>query len=156
MIRKSCSRLAKSSKDIFNPYDVLGVPPTASKEEIKRAYYQMALRYHPDSGAGGGSSEKFKAAQEAYDLLKQGKSWHAPHHMENRNENSSTFYGYPSYTYEKPGTADKGYVSGKTEVYLRAFMVLCFLYIFIVFFFKSKTTVNQQHDEGPLSVHQED
>jgi molecular chaperone DnaJ len=51
-------------------YEVLGVARTAPAEEIKRAYRQMALRYHPDRNPGdGGAEEKFKEAAEAYSIL---------------------------------------------------------------------------------------
>lgn len=155
MIRKGCRLLAASSKNTFNPYDVLGVNPSASKEEIKRAYHRMALRYHPDSGAGGGNVEKFNAVQEAYELLKQGKPWHSSQNMHGNNENTSRSYSSPYYTYDTPGTTDKGYVSGSTEIYLRAFMISCFVYIFIVFFFKSRRAAELVEEEVSLSVHEE-
>jgi DnaJ-class molecular chaperone len=47
-------------------YDLLGVPRTASKEEIKRAYKELARRCHPDKG---GDPEKFKQINEAYGIL---------------------------------------------------------------------------------------
>src|SRR3990167_4626558 len=48
-------------------YQTLGVPKSASAEEIKRAYRKLAHQYHPDKG--GGNEEKFKAASEAYQVL---------------------------------------------------------------------------------------
>jgi molecular chaperone DnaJ len=51
-------------------YEVLGVTRTASQEEIKRAYRQLALRYHPDRNPGNKESEeRFKEAAEAYSVL---------------------------------------------------------------------------------------
>jgi molecular chaperone DnaJ len=51
-------------------YDVLGVGRDASPEEIKRAYRQSAMKYHPDRNKGDSESEmKFKAAAEAYEVL---------------------------------------------------------------------------------------
>ena len=50
-------------------YDVLGVAPNAGAEEIKRAYRQLARRYHPDiSGDERGAA--FKELARAYDVLR--------------------------------------------------------------------------------------
>ena len=55
-------------------YDVLGVTKSASKEEIKKAYRKLALKYHPDKTKGDkASEEKFKEASEAYHILSDGK-----------------------------------------------------------------------------------
>jgi curved DNA-binding protein len=48
-------------------YKVLGVPETASDDEIKKAFRKLAVKYHPDRG---GDEKKFKEANEAYDTLK--------------------------------------------------------------------------------------
>ena len=51
-------------------YEVLGVARTAQEAEIKKAYRQMALKYHPDKNPGDTESEeKFKEAAEAYEIL---------------------------------------------------------------------------------------
>jgi DnaJ family protein A protein 2 len=47
-------------------YDILGVLPTATPKEIKKAYHKMALKHHPDKG---GDVEKFKKADAAYKIL---------------------------------------------------------------------------------------
>jgi molecular chaperone DnaJ len=51
-------------------YEVLGIPRTASDQEIKSAYRKLALKYHPDRNAGDKvAEEKFKEAAEAYAVL---------------------------------------------------------------------------------------
>ena len=50
-------------------YEVLGVPRSASKDEIKNAYRKLALQYHPDRNKSAGSEEKFKEISEAYAVL---------------------------------------------------------------------------------------
>lgn len=52
-------------------YEILGVQKNASESELKKAYRQKALQYHPDKNPGDKESEeKFKEASEAYGVLK--------------------------------------------------------------------------------------
>lgn len=51
-------------------YEVLGVSRTATDDELKKAYRQLAKKYHPDTNSGDQTAEaKFKEASEAYTVL---------------------------------------------------------------------------------------
>ncbi|RYD75758.1 MAG: J domain-containing protein [Sphingobacteriales bacterium] len=53
-----------------NYYSILGLPQTASAEDVKRAYRKLAFRYHPDQSKGGlQGEERFKEIKEAYEIL---------------------------------------------------------------------------------------
>ena len=59
--------MAESKRDY---YEVLGVNKGASDDEIKKAYRQLAKKYHPDMNPGNKEAEaKFKEASEAYAIL---------------------------------------------------------------------------------------
>ncbi|MCI6257754.1 MAG: molecular chaperone DnaJ [Treponema sp.] len=55
-------------------YEVLGVEKNATKEEIKRNYRKLAVKYHPDRNPGNKEAEeKFREATEAYEVLSDDK-----------------------------------------------------------------------------------
>ncbi len=76
---------------IKNPYDVLGVSPNASDEEIKKAYRRLSRKYHPDANVNNPhkdeAEEKFKEVQEAYDEIMKDR----------QNGAGSGAYGYGGY-----------------------------------------------------------
>ncbi len=66
-------------RDVNSDYHVLGIEPSATEEEIKKAYRQMAIRYHPDKVIHmgeeyqKGAKEKFQKVQEAYENIKKSR-----------------------------------------------------------------------------------
>lgn len=51
-------------------YKLLGVERGASEEDIKKAYRQAALKFHPDRNSDAGAEKRFKEASEAYEVLR--------------------------------------------------------------------------------------
>ncbi|TBR07651.1 MAG: hypothetical protein EPO62_07900 [Candidatus Nitrosotenuis sp.] len=57
--------------DASQCYQTLGLNESASLKEIKQAYRQLSLKYHPDRNKERESDKKFKEITEAYQFLKQ-------------------------------------------------------------------------------------
>ncbi|OGD21155.1 MAG: molecular chaperone DnaJ [Candidatus Aminicenantes bacterium RBG_16_63_16] len=85
-------------------YEVLGLPRTASQEEVKLAYRQLALKYHPDRNPGSQEAEeRFKEAAEAYSVLGDGDkraTYDRFGHEGLRGEGFSGFSGFNASVFE--------------------------------------------------------
>ncbi|CAN6871069.1 unnamed protein product [Brassica oleracea] len=67
-----CDRRRKRiivTKARVSPYEVLGVSPSATPQDIKRAYRRLALKYHPDVNKEANAQEKFLRIKHAYTTL---------------------------------------------------------------------------------------
>lgn len=58
---------------VKDPYKSLGVAKGASSSEVKKAYYGLAKKYHPDTNKDPTAKEKFAEAQSAYEILSDPK-----------------------------------------------------------------------------------
>ncbi|KAI9821302.1 MAG: hypothetical protein M1827_004038 [Pycnora praestabilis] len=56
-----------------NPYTVLGVDKHASSSDIKKAYYALAKKFHPDTNKETNAKDRFSEAQTAYEMLSDPK-----------------------------------------------------------------------------------
>jgi len=70
-----------------NPYEVLGISPNATDDEVKKAYRELSRKYHPDSYANNPlaelAEEKFKEVQQAYEQI-----------MKQRQNGGQSYSGY--------------------------------------------------------------
>lgn len=60
----------KRSADGLNAYQVLGVPKSATPEDVRKAYLALAKVWHPDVCSEPQANERFQSIQAAYSLLK--------------------------------------------------------------------------------------
>src|SRR3954462_12201190 len=68
--RRAWRRRGTSGRGMRDPYEVLGVPRSASAEDIKKSYHKLAKKLHPDLNPGNKKAEQtFKEVSAAYDLL---------------------------------------------------------------------------------------
>lgn len=68
---------------VTNPHNVLGVPPSASKDEVKAAYRRLCLRYHPDMcppHLKEKAGHLFRQISEAYTAMMSGARQPPPHY----------------------------------------------------------------------------
>ena len=85
---------------IEDPYKVLGISPDASDDEIKRAYRQLAKKYHPDVNPGDAeAARKMQQVNAAYEQIKN------PEKATGSTNTGSSYGGYGSYGYDPFGGA---------------------------------------------------
>jgi len=69
--RQQSENEERTTEEINNPFIILGVPRSASQEEITKAWRTLTKQYHPDRNPGDSEApEKFRKVQDAYNFLK--------------------------------------------------------------------------------------
>ncbi|XVF86323.1 hypothetical protein PTKIN_Ptkin18bG0030200 [Pterospermum kingtungense] len=62
-------RVSCSASSVMDPYKTLRIQPGASETEVKKAFRQLALQYHPDVCRGSNCGVQFQTINEAYDIV---------------------------------------------------------------------------------------
>ena len=95
-----------------DPYEVLGVPRNASDDEIKRAYRQLAKKYHPDINPGDeAAAAKMQEINAAYEQIKD------PVKAARENTGGGTYRGYENNRgYEYGSNMDPNLQAARTYI----------------------------------------
>ena len=108
-----------------DPYQVLGISPNATDDEVKKAYKELSRKYHPDSYANNPladlAEDKFKEVQAAYTQIMNsranGGSGYSQGYQNGYNNSSQGGYtngGYNNGGYNS-GNAQGGYTNGNAN-----------------------------------------
>lgn len=65
-----CFSTTRAAQAVTDPYKTLGVDRAADKSKIKKAYFNLAKQYHPDSNKDPKAKDRYVEVQEAYEILK--------------------------------------------------------------------------------------
>ncbi|CAE7250543.1 dnaJ [Symbiodinium sp. CCMP2456] len=110
MGQRTSARDTLVSRRAGNPFDVLGLPRSASYDEIRSAFRSLARTYHPDV-PGTGDEDRFRSIREALEQLgtAEGRArWSSTKKATSRSADSYAYSSYSSYS-SSSGSSSYGY-----------------------------------------------
>ena len=90
-------------------YEVLGVSKNATDKEIKKAYRQLARKYHPDNNKDADAEAKFKEVSEAYEVISDANKRKAYDQYGHAGVSGFGAGGYSGSTYGYSDGSDSAY-----------------------------------------------
>jgi DnaJ-domain-containing protein 1 len=74
----STTKMGNREKSRFSldPYRILGLEKTATDDQVKKRYRELARYYHPDTAAVQGTEFSFYQLQVAYEAIRRERGWH--------------------------------------------------------------------------------
>ena len=103
-----------------DPYQVLGVAPTASDEELKKAYRELARKYHPDNYQDNPladlAQEKMKEINEAYDTVTKTRAEGGSYTGGYSGSSGQTSSGYTGYSYSGASGSSSAYAQVRSAI----------------------------------------
>lgn len=103
-----------------DPYEVLGVSPDAGDNEIKKAYRELARKYHPDNYQNNPladlAEEKMKEINEAYDAITRVRSGGSGYSGGSASQSQGGGYGYGGSAYQQQRTGSGVFAQARQAV----------------------------------------
>uniref|UniRef100_A0A670YAP0 J domain-containing protein n=1 Tax=Pseudonaja textilis TaxID=8673 RepID=A0A670YAP0_PSETE len=127
-----------TTKKMVNYYEVLGVSRSASADDIKKAYRQLALKVHPDKNPGNpeAAEKKFVEISKAYEVLSDTKKRDAYDQCSKKKLNEKKPAGGQDRVgnVQRTGHGDKRYgrrqaIPGKDSCYARNYFKTYVLHV---------------------------
>ena len=159
---KASNLLRKQTFSYHNLYDTLEVGHGASQEDIKRKYYQLAKKYHPDSQNNTQNAQKFVKINQAYEILgdeKKRKSYDSSFFSSQYTQYNQSNYNYTyeserdrRYREQEEAAYNEPFISLLRKSYFSVFLGLCYAYMAytIVSFAMDKVTQHEIEEKQKL------
>ncbi|CAG8533149.1 1789_t:CDS:1 [Paraglomus brasilianum] len=138
------------------PFDVLGLPHSASTADVKGRYYELVKQYHPDKVGHNSPAalNRFRNVVKAYELLSNPKSrelylrygigWIDTSFMKNTIQNNSSYKSGPRYAHVN--TWGRGEAGGKpiyiSNIYFAAFLVTAAIFCSMFQFLRAENSIS--------------
>jgi molecular chaperone DnaJ len=115
----------------MDPYKVLGLPQTATDEEVKKAYRKLSRKYHPDANINNPNKdqaeEKFKEIQAAYQMIMNKQTGGTT--GSSYGSQGNPYSGYGSYGSYGQSSYGGGYYQGQSRQGENQYIQMATLYI---------------------------